>query len=50
MRQERKNPKSSWPKLVARKWLNMKNGRNEFPSDYKTNCTHVSKKKEELLG
>ncbi|KAL6520993.1 hypothetical protein OROGR_017562 [Orobanche gracilis] len=38
MRQERKNPQSSWPKVMARKWLNMTNGGDEFHSDYKTNA------------
>ncbi|GFP98343.1 type i inositol 1 4 5-trisphosphate 5-phosphatase cvp2 [Phtheirospermum japonicum] len=46
MRQERKNPKqSSWPKVVARKWLNMKNGRDEFHSDYKTNVMFQRRRK-----
>ncbi|KAL3628591.1 hypothetical protein CASFOL_027637 [Castilleja foliolosa] len=46
MRQERNNiPKSSWPKVVARKWLNMKNGRNEFHSDYKTNVMFQRRRK-----
>ncbi|XP_057471304.1 type I inositol polyphosphate 5-phosphatase 8-like [Actinidia eriantha] len=36
MRTERlKNSKSSWPKVVVRKWLNIKNGAEEFHSDYK---------------
>ncbi|KAA8516463.1 hypothetical protein F0562_016756 [Nyssa sinensis] len=35
MRTERvKNPKSSWPKVVVRKWLNIKSGADEFHSDY----------------
>uniref|UniRef100_A0A5B7B714 Putative type I inositol polyphosphate 5-phosphatase 8 n=1 Tax=Davidia involucrata TaxID=16924 RepID=A0A5B7B714_DAVIN len=35
MRTERvKNSKSSWPKLVVRKWLNIKSGADEFHSDY----------------
>ncbi|KAL7095682.1 hypothetical protein ACP275_10G039300 [Erythranthe tilingii] len=38
MRQEAKNPKSSWPKVVARKWLNIKSGRDEFLSDYRSNA------------
>ncbi|KAI3991514.1 hypothetical protein MKX01_017133 [Papaver californicum] len=29
------NYKSSWPKQVARKWLNIQSGANEFQSDYK---------------
>lgn len=29
-----KNPKSSWPKLVMKKWLNIKSGADEFHSDY----------------
>lgn len=36
MRTERvKNSKSSWPKVVVRKWLNIKSGADEFHSDYK---------------
>ncbi|XP_059646996.1 type I inositol polyphosphate 5-phosphatase 8-like [Cornus florida] len=35
MRTERmKISKSSWPKLVVRKWLNIKSGADEFHSDY----------------
>ncbi|KAA8518862.1 hypothetical protein F0562_016364 [Nyssa sinensis] len=35
MRTERlKNSKSSWPKQVVRKWLNIKSGVDEFHSDY----------------
>ncbi|XP_057801444.1 type I inositol polyphosphate 5-phosphatase 8-like isoform X2 [Salvia miltiorrhiza] len=37
MRQEGKFLKSnSWPKTVARKWLNLKGGSDEFDSDYDT--------------
>ncbi|KAG8376448.1 hypothetical protein BUALT_Bualt09G0064400 [Buddleja alternifolia] len=36
MREEGKNHKSSWPKVVARKWLNIKSSANEFNSDYRT--------------
>ncbi|GMP50700.1 hypothetical protein CsSME_00017212 [Camellia sinensis var. sinensis] len=37
MRTERlKNSKSSWPKVVVRKWLNIKTGTDEFHSDYTT--------------
>ncbi|KAF5953794.1 hypothetical protein HYC85_006650 [Camellia sinensis] len=37
MRTERlKNSKSSWPKVVVRKWLNIKTGADEFHSDYTT--------------
>ncbi|KAE9447836.1 hypothetical protein C3L33_20262, partial [Rhododendron williamsianum] len=36
MRTERvRNSKSSWPKVVVRKWLNIKTGADEFHSDYK---------------
>ncbi|KAK4419113.1 Type I inositol polyphosphate 5-phosphatase 8 [Sesamum alatum] len=38
MREEPKYLKSSWPKVVVRKWLNIKSGRDEFHSDYKTNA------------
>lgn len=39
MREESKNLKSSsWPKVVVRKWLNIKSGRDEFHSDYRTNA------------
>lgn len=31
-----KNSKSSWPKVVVQKWLNIKSGREEFQSDYAT--------------
>ncbi|KAF8396742.1 hypothetical protein HHK36_018372 [Tetracentron sinense] len=35
MRSERvKNSKSSWPKVVVRKWLNIKSRSDEFHSDY----------------
>ncbi|KAI8556552.1 hypothetical protein RHMOL_Rhmol05G0262300 [Rhododendron molle] len=36
MRTERvRNSKSSWPKVVVRKWLNIRTGADEFHSDYK---------------
>ncbi|MQL68182.1 hypothetical protein Taro_000466, partial [Colocasia esculenta] len=30
-----RNPKTSWPKVVVTKWLNLKGGAEEFHSDYK---------------
>ncbi|PPD73685.1 hypothetical protein GOBAR_DD29374 [Gossypium barbadense] len=33
----RKNSKSSWPKVIARKWLNIPSGADEFQSDYAVN-------------
>lgn len=40
MRTERiKHSKSSWPKLVVRKWLNIKSGADEFHSDHSINAT-----------
>ncbi|KAL4284858.1 hypothetical protein GQ457_16G022950 [Hibiscus cannabinus] len=33
----RKNYKSSWPKLIVRKWLNIPSGADEFQSDYDIN-------------
>ncbi|KAL0409821.1 UNVERIFIED_CONTAM: Type I inositol polyphosphate 5-phosphatase 8 [Sesamum latifolium] len=38
MRQELNSLKSSWPKVVVKKWLNIKSGRDEFHSDYNTNA------------
>ncbi|KAL0375178.1 UNVERIFIED_CONTAM: Type I inositol polyphosphate 5-phosphatase 8 [Sesamum radiatum] len=38
MRQEPNSLKSSWPKVVVKKWLNIKSGRDEFHSDYNTNA------------
>ncbi|XXG66219.1 hypothetical protein AAC387_Pa05g3745 [Persea americana] len=34
MRTEPRSCKSSWPKTVVRKWLNIKSGADEFHSDY----------------
>ncbi|KAE8654309.1 Type I inositol 1,4,5-trisphosphate 5-phosphatase 1 [Hibiscus syriacus] len=34
---KRKNYKSSWPKLIVRKWLNIPSGADEFQSDYGMN-------------
>ncbi|KAL3839573.1 hypothetical protein ACJIZ3_024164 [Penstemon smallii] len=36
MKEEGKNLKSSWPKEVVKKWLNLKSGTDEFQSDYRT--------------
>ncbi|KAJ8636408.1 hypothetical protein MRB53_010675 [Persea americana] len=32
--QQCQNSKSSWPKIVVRKWLNIKSRSDEFLSDY----------------
>ncbi|KAL8509080.1 hypothetical protein ACS0TY_016323 [Phlomoides rotata] len=47
MREERKYPKScSWPKVVARKWLNIKGGTDqEFYSDYNTEESFPSRRR-----
>ncbi|KAI3447660.1 hypothetical protein Pfo_004325 [Paulownia fortunei] len=45
MREERKNLKSSsWPKVVVRKWLNIKSGTDEFHSDYYTKAIFQRRK------
>ncbi|KAG9157849.1 hypothetical protein Leryth_000028 [Lithospermum erythrorhizon] len=36
MKTEGKSLKSSWPKVVAKKWLNIKGGGEDFYSDYKS--------------
>ncbi|XP_022869546.1 type I inositol polyphosphate 5-phosphatase 8 [Olea europaea var. sylvestris] len=36
MRTDEKISKASWPKVVARKWLNMNSGAEEYHSDYRT--------------
>ncbi|KAI3474062.1 hypothetical protein Pfo_028850 [Paulownia fortunei] len=45
MREEGKNLKSSWPKVVVRKWLNIKSGRDEFHSDDRTNALFQRRRK-----
>ncbi|XP_057778961.1 type I inositol polyphosphate 5-phosphatase 8-like isoform X3 [Salvia miltiorrhiza] len=44
MREETKNLQSSWPKVVVRKWLNIKSGRDEYQSDYRTNVLQRRRK------
>ncbi|KAM7531820.1 hypothetical protein LguiB_035230 [Lonicera macranthoides] len=45
MRSERtKNLKSSWPKVVVKKWLNIKSGGDEFHSDYNSNAAPAERR------
>ncbi|KAG9149685.1 hypothetical protein Leryth_012406 [Lithospermum erythrorhizon] len=39
MKTEGASPKSSWPKVVAKKWLNIKGGVDDFYSDYTITAT-----------
>ncbi|KAH6802581.1 DNAse I-like superfamily protein [Perilla frutescens var. frutescens] len=42
------NLKSSWPKVVVRKWFNIKSGRDEFHSDYRTSEEWLMEKSNDI--